>query len=111
MNITDTRVRSTLIAGALSLSSYSAQANSFYSFGDSLTDNGISVREFGAAIRNAPGRYPGADGKFTDGSTWAEILPGLSGLLFSDTNGYAIGGAKVAIAVLMTPWWEHRPVF
>lgn len=94
MNITDTRVRSILIAGVLSLSSYSAQGNSFYSFGDSLTDNGISVREFGAAIGNAPGRYPGADGKFTNGSTWAEVLPGLSGLAFSDTNGYAIGGAK-----------------
>jgi hypothetical protein len=41
VNITNTRVRSTLITCVLSLSSYSAQANTFYSLGDSLTDNGI----------------------------------------------------------------------
>jgi outer membrane lipase/esterase len=84
------------LVAATSLTPIAAHAGSFYVFGDSLADNGNITRTYGvpsfAYIEGANAQYY-YDSHFSNGPTWAEDLPGLTGLSFATGNDYAVGGA------------------
>ncbi|MCP4596913.1 autotransporter domain-containing protein [Neptuniibacter sp.] len=75
------------------------QANGhFYALGDSLTDNGNLLRDFGhepaiAGLLGLQATQGYAGGRALNGPTWAEYLPGKTGLSFSTEDDYAYGGA------------------
>ncbi|HYD97945.1 MAG TPA: autotransporter domain-containing protein [Alphaproteobacteria bacterium] len=65
--------------------------SNFYFFGDSLTDDGnIPGLTGGAATIPAP--Y--FNNRFSNGPTYAELLPGLLGLSVNPANNRAVGGAQ-----------------
>lgn len=65
-----------------------AYAGNFYVFGDSLSDNGNTIK-FGVPYPPPP--YD--DYRFSNGPVWAEYFPALTGLGFTADNDYAVGGA------------------
>ncbi len=65
----------------------SALAGSLYGFGDSLSDNGNLYK----LISVPPPPY--YEGHFSNGPIWDEYLPGLTGLNFTASQDYAVGGA------------------
>jgi outer membrane lipase/esterase len=80
---------------ATCLTPAAASAGSFYAFGDSLVDNGNITRVYGVPftyIEGANAQYY-YQSHFSNGPTWAEDLPGLTGLNFSTANDVAVGGA------------------
>ncbi|OYV51664.1 MAG: hypothetical protein B7Z77_03395 [Acidocella sp. 20-58-15] len=84
-----------LLFAATCLSPVAAHAGSFYAFGDSLVDNGNIPRVYlvpFSAIEGPLAPYYD-NGRFSNGPTWAEILPGLTGLSFTAANDVAVGGA------------------
>lgn len=90
-----TRYIAPLLLAATCLSPVAARAGSFYGFGDSLVDNGNIPRVYGVPftyIEGANAQYYD-NGRFSNGPTWAEILPGLTGLSFTAANDVAVGGA------------------
>jgi outer membrane lipase/esterase len=91
-----TRHLAPLLIAATSLTPISANAGSLYVFGDSLADNGNITRTYGvpsfAYIEGSNAQYY-YDSHFSNGPTWAEDLPGLTGLSFTTGNDYAVGGA------------------
>ncbi|MDE8349177.1 MAG: autotransporter domain-containing protein [Acidocella sp.] len=85
-----------LLFAATCLSPVAAHAGSFYAFGDSLVDNGNIPRVYGVPFFNivGPALAPFYDnGRFSNGPTWAEVLPGLTGLSFTAANDVGVGGA------------------
>jgi outer membrane lipase/esterase len=66
---------------------HQAGAGSLYAFGDSLSDNGNLFKLVGVP---APPYY---EGHFSNGPIWDEYLPGLTGLGFTASQDYAVGGA------------------
>ncbi|HQU04420.1 MAG TPA: autotransporter domain-containing protein [Acidocella sp.] len=90
---------------ATCLTPVAAQAGSFYAFGDSLVDNGNIPRVYGVQfsfIEGSLAQYYD-NGRFSNGPTWAEILPGLTGLSFSASNDVAVGGAFAGPLVINVP--------
>ena len=72
----------------LALTAAQAHASgSLYVFGDSLSDNGNLYK----LIAYPPAPYVG--GRFSNGPVWAEYLPSLTGLAFTASQDYAVGGA------------------
>lgn len=57
-------------------------------FGDSLTDNGNLFAAYGIP------QPPYWDGRFSNGPTYAETLPGLLGVAAGNVQNYAFGGAR-----------------
>jgi outer membrane lipase/esterase len=84
-----------LLFAATCLSPVAAHAGSFYAFGDSLVDNGNIPRVYGVPFVDIEGALaPYYDnGRFSNGPTWAEDLPGLTGLSYSTANDMGVGGA------------------
>jgi outer membrane lipase/esterase len=66
-----------------------ARAGTFYAFGDSLVDNGNTIKFTGFTYPPAP--Y--SQGRFSNGEVWAQYFPGLTGLSFTANNDYGVGGA------------------
>ena len=66
-----------------------AHAGNFYAFGDSLVDNGNTPKLTG--IDYPPPPY--YENRFSNGPVWAEYFPGLTGLSFTASNDYGVGGA------------------
>ena len=66
-----------------------AHAGNFYAFGDSLVDNGNIPKLTG--IDYPPPPY--YQNRFSNGPVWAEYFPGLTGLGFTASNDYGVGGA------------------
>lgn len=62
---------------------------SFYSFGDSLTDDG----KFGLAGAGGLLEAPSFGGRFTNGLTWSEYIEDDFAATGDDTRNYALGGA------------------
>ncbi len=89
---------------ATCLTPVAAQAGSFYAFGDSLVDNGNIPRVYNVPFSYIEGSLaPYYDnGRFSNGPTWAEIFPGLTGLSFSAANDVAVGGAFTGPLVVPT---------
>ena len=65
----------------------SAGAGSLFVFGDSLSDNGNLYK----LIKYPPAPY--YNGHFSNGPVWVEYLPSLTGLGFTASQDYAVGGA------------------
>lgn len=73
---------------------------SYYAFGDSLSDNGRVLRETGinptVAVENlvfgSSGIY--ANGRWSNGLNYTEIVPALVGAAYAPSNGFAVGGAQ-----------------
>lgn len=67
---------------------------SAYAIGDSLTDNGgLSRFLLGGADPNGFSSADGyVGGGFSNGQTWIEYLPGITGLSFEQGNDFAFGG-------------------
>jgi outer membrane lipase/esterase len=81
-----------LAVAALASTCFTAPAHAagqFYAFGDSLVDNGNTIKFIGVTYPPAP--YVG--GKFSNGEVWAQYFPSLTGLGFTASNDYAVGGA------------------
>jgi len=76
-------------------------AGQFYAFGDSLVDDGNTIKFIGVTYPPAP--YVG--GKFSNGEVWAQYFPSLTGLGFTASNDYAVGGAYAGpLSVLGTTY-------
>jgi outer membrane lipase/esterase len=73
---------------------HAASAGSLYAFGDSLSDNGNLFKLVGDP---APPYYKG---HFSNGPIWDEYLPGLTGLGFTASQDYAVGGAFTGTLVV-----------
>lgn len=79
-----------------------ANAQSFgnyYSFGDSLSDNGRTLRETGhdptisvGTMFGGPGFYE--EGRWSNKLNFTEILPRLVGASYTADHGFAIGGSR-----------------
>ncbi len=65
-----------------------APYSSFYVFGDSLSDNGNLFRETGGAVPQDP---PYAEGRFSNGPVWAELVD----VARMPTVNFAVGGATL----------------
>jgi outer membrane lipase/esterase len=76
-----------LLAGSC-LSAHAAHAGSLYVFGDSLSDDGNTIK-FG--IPYPPPPY--SNFRFSNGNVWSQYFGPLSGLTVSSANNYAVGGA------------------
>jgi phospholipase/lecithinase/hemolysin len=59
-------------------------------FGDGLSDQG---RSGGLTGNRCPPSPPLADGRWTDGPTWVEVLAERSGIPLASADGRAQGGA------------------
>ncbi|MEX0338359.1 MAG: SGNH/GDSL hydrolase family protein [Arenibacterium sp.] len=66
--------------------------SSFYSFGDSLTDDG----KFGLAGQGGLLEPPSFGGRFTNGLTWSEYIEDAFAATGDDTRNYALGGATAS---------------
>lgn len=91
-----------IIAAGLMCLATTANANtvtdvftSFYSFGDSLTDQGM----FGTL----PATPPSVGGRFTNGPTWAENIAEVFEDAGRDTGNLAVGGATAGNGGTFTP--------
>jgi outer membrane autotransporter protein len=88
----------------------SSDFNQFYSFGDSLSDNGRVVRETGSPwtenFENGRNIYEG--GRWSNAPVWVEVLPGLIDTPYVATNHFAVGGARstrqAPNALVSFPW-------
>jgi len=80
-----------LAAAALATTCLSAPAyaGNLYVFGDSLSDDGNTIK-FTGSVYPLP---PYSDGRFSNGNVWAQYFPSLTGLGFTSANDYAVGGA------------------
>lgn len=67
-----------------------------FGFGDSLVDNGNIQRQTGIPYPPSP---PYWNGRFSNGRTFVEYVPGLLGLGWNDANDFAVGGATTGAAV------------
>lgn len=67
-----------------------AFAGQVFGFGDSLVDNGNIPRITGQDVPRSP---PYFHGRYSNGPTFVEGLPGLLGMGWRDSNDLAIGGA------------------
>ena len=100
-------MKQTLIAAAC-VASLSAPVNaagvedfftSFYSFGDSLTDDG----KFGLASEGGLLEAPSFEGRFTTGLTWSEYIEDACDNSGDDSRNYALGGATASDTNLLNP--------
>ena len=66
-----------------------AHAGDLYAFGDAVADNGNIPKLTG--IDYPPPPYYG--NRFSNGPVWPEYFPGLTGLGFTASHDYAVGGA------------------
>jgi outer membrane lipase/esterase len=87
MNIDRKSLCAAILAGTCL--SAPAHAGNFYVFGDSLVDNGNTPKL--AGIDFPPPPY--YQNRFSNGPVWAEYFPGLTGLGFTASNDYGVGGA------------------
>jgi outer membrane lipase/esterase len=76
----------------LSATTVSDIFTSFYSFGDSLTDDG----KFGLASAGGLLEAPSFGGRFTTGLTWSEYIEDEFQAAGDDTRNYALGGATAS---------------
>ncbi len=72
---------------------------SFYSFGDSLTDDG----KFGLAGAGGLLEPPSFGGRFTNGLTWSEYIEDDFAAAGADTRNYALGGATASPTNFLNP--------
>jgi outer membrane lipase/esterase len=71
-----------------------AQYSTVYVFGDSLSDRGRIPELLTPPSFLAPWpKPPYFGGRFTNGPTWAELLPGLIGVAPNPGQNFAVGGA------------------
>jgi outer membrane lipase/esterase len=66
-----------------------AHAGNLYVFGDSLVDNG-NIPKLSGVDYPPPPYY---QNRFSNGPVWPEYFPGLTGLGFTASNDYGVGGA------------------
>ncbi|MCK6442773.1 autotransporter domain-containing protein [Elstera cyanobacteriorum] len=76
-----------IAATALTAPAFGQSFSGLYVFGDSLSDNGNLFRLTG----QPPAPY--FQGRFSNGPTYAERLPGLLGFTYTPSTNYAVGGA------------------
>lgn len=76
-----------IAATALTAPAFGQNYSSFTVFGDSLSDNGNLFRLTG----QPPAPY--FQGRFSNGLTYAERLPGLLGIVYTPSTNFAVGGA------------------
>lgn len=106
-----TVIYGTIIASNIAATAAHANGN-FYALGDSLSDNGNLLRDFGEngaigaepaiiALLESQAAQGYAGGRATNGPTWAEYLPGLVGLSSETEDNYAYGGATTGVAGLV----------
>lgn len=92
-----------IVAAALSAPAYAASVDdtfsSFYSFGDSLTDDG----KFGLAGAGGLLEAPSFGGRFTNGLTWSEYIEDTFDAAGKDTRNYALGGATAGDLNVLNP--------
>ena len=72
---------------------------SFYSLGDSLTDDG----KFGLASEGGLLEPPSFEGRFTTGLTWSEYIEDAFTISGDDTRNYALGGATASDTNFLNP--------
>ncbi len=88
-----TWIGATLVAAtALTAPAFGQSFTGLYVFGDSLSDNGNLFRLTG----QPPAPY--FQGRFSNGATYAERLPGLLGFTYTPSTNYAVGGALTSTA-------------
>lgn len=76
-----------IAATALTTPAFGQSFSGLYVFGDSLSDNGNLFRLTG----QPPAPY--FQGRFSNGTTYAERLPSLLGFVYTPTTNFAVGGA------------------
>jgi outer membrane lipase/esterase len=74
-------------ASALTVPAFGQSYSGLYVFGDSLSDNGNLFRLTGQPAT------PYFQGRFSNGATYAERLPGLLNFVYTPSTNYAVGGA------------------
>ena len=74
------------MAGAAHAKTFTDTFTGFYSFGDSLTDDGKFSQLF----------PPSEGGRFTNGLTWAELIEDQFIAAGRDTGNLALGGATAS---------------
>lgn len=94
-----TRILAVGFAVVLALPTHAASITdrytSFYTFGDSLSDNG----KFG----QLPATPPSVGGRFSNGKVWAEIVAEVFNNAGRDTGNLAVGGATAGDGATLTP--------
>lgn len=87
------------VAAPVSASPVSNLFSSFYSFGDSYTDDG----KFGLASSGGLLDAPSFGGRFSNGLTWSEIIEDEFSADGKDSRNYALGGATASPTSIRNP--------